>query len=166
MCCVRNLKRYKVVNIEQQPTLFEEVEVQRLLRGLHNHPEITKSNTFTSLPTSAGVCPPRQPESGGDPGFEHRLLSYEQHLRSMNSAAEVRFSPVLHEFVEPWTDHRFRNSPQDDEGLRKRFRETGEVVRKPVVSGCPRPLSSLDAMSLEGLVEQQPDIMLSEIAEY
>lgn len=72
--------------------------------------------------------------------------------------------------------------PRTMRGLRKRFRETGEIVKKPVVSGRPRLLNSLDAMVgalntclcmsytfiqfIEDLVVRQPDIMLREIAEY
>ncbi|KAF9228414.1 hypothetical protein BS17DRAFT_692835 [Gyrodon lividus] len=50
--------------------------------------------------------------------------------------------------------------------LPKRFRETGEIVKKPVVAGQPRLLNSLDAMFLQDLVERQPDMMLCEMQEY
>jgi hypothetical protein len=66
--------------------------------------------------------------------------------------------------------------PRTMRSFRKRFREIGEVVKKPVVSGRPRLLNSLDAMVsdchlcsympyilrqfLEGLVERQPDITM------
>ena len=36
--------------------------------------------------------------------------------------------------------------PRTMRGLRKRFRETGEIVKKSVVDGRPRLLNSLDAM--------------------
>ena len=36
--------------------------------------------------------------------------------------------------------------PRMMRGLCKQFQETGEIVRKPVMNGCPRLLSSLDAM--------------------
>jgi hypothetical protein len=35
--------------------------------------------------------------------------------------------------------------PRMMRGLHKQFRETGEIVRRPVVNGRPRLLSSLDA---------------------
>ena len=72
--------------------------------------------------------------------------------------------------------------PRTMRALLKQYKETGEVVKKPVVSGCPRLLNSLDATEvsfksryymshpllqfIEGLVKQQPDILLSEIGEY
>ena len=36
--------------------------------------------------------------------------------------------------------------PRMMRALLKQYKETGEVVKKPVVSGCPRLLNSLDAM--------------------
>ncbi|KIJ93419.1 hypothetical protein K443DRAFT_671877 [Laccaria amethystina LaAM-08-1] len=39
--------------------------------------------------------------------------------------------------------------PRTMRRLRKRFRVTGEVVKKPVVNGRPRLLNSLDATFLE-----------------
>ena len=36
--------------------------------------------------------------------------------------------------------------PRTMRGLSKRFRDTGKVVKKPVVNGCPRLLNLLDAM--------------------
>ncbi|KIL67439.1 hypothetical protein M378DRAFT_42894, partial [Amanita muscaria Koide BX008] len=47
--------------------------------------------------------------------------------------------------------------------LRKTYRETGEVVRMPLDAGRPRIIDSLDAMFLEGCIERQPDISLSEL---
>ena len=35
--------------------------------------------------------------------------------------------------------------PRTIRGLLLRYRETGEVVKKPVVNGCPRLINSLDA---------------------
>jgi len=35
--------------------------------------------------------------------------------------------------------------PRMMRGLLKQYKETGKVVKKPVVSGCPRLLNSLDA---------------------
>jgi hypothetical protein len=39
-------------------------------------------------------------------------------------------------------------------GLCKLFRETGEVVKKPVVSSCPRRVNLLDAMVSDGQFAQ------------
>ncbi|KAG1750313.1 hypothetical protein EDD22DRAFT_751727, partial [Suillus occidentalis] len=47
--------------------------------------------------------------------------------------------------------------------MRKTFRETGEVVRTPVCAGRPRILDTLDANFLEACIEQQPDILLTEM---
>ncbi|CAE6531488.1 unnamed protein product [Rhizoctonia solani] len=43
------------------------------------------------------------------------------------------------------------------------YRETGNVVRKPVVTGRPRALNALDIAYLEALVERQPDRTLNEL---
>ncbi|KAH9920784.1 uncharacterized protein B0H18DRAFT_825165, partial [Fomitopsis serialis] len=47
--------------------------------------------------------------------------------------------------------------------LRKLYRDTGEVIRKPFATGRPRILDGLDASFVEGLVERQPDISLIEL---
>ncbi|KAF8876600.1 hypothetical protein CPB84DRAFT_411658 [Gymnopilus junonius] len=52
--------------------------------------------------------------------------------------------------------------------LRKTFRETGETVPVQVVQGRPRLLDALDAdvNFLEGLIERQPDMLLSELQDH
>ncbi|KAF8161882.1 hypothetical protein BJ912DRAFT_797737, partial [Pholiota molesta] len=55
--------------------------------------------------------------------------------------------------------------PRTMRRIRAQFQKDGDVVKKPVVAGRPRLLNSLDAMFVQDLVERQPDIMLSEIAD-
>jgi transposase len=47
--------------------------------------------------------------------------------------------------------------------LKKLFDRTGEVARRAFPAGRPRLLTSIDAMFLEGCIERQPDIYLSEL---
>jgi transposase len=47
--------------------------------------------------------------------------------------------------------------------LKKLFDRTGEVARQAFPAGRPRLLTSIDAMFLEGCIERQPDIYLSEL---
>ncbi|KAI0751724.1 hypothetical protein C8Q80DRAFT_1097873 [Daedaleopsis nitida] len=45
--------------------------------------------------------------------------------------------------------------------LRQTYRQTGDVVRIPVIAGRPRALNGLDARFLEGCIERQLDAMLA-----
>jgi transposase len=47
--------------------------------------------------------------------------------------------------------------------LKKLFDRTGEVARQAFPAGRPHLLTSIDAMFLEGCIERQPDIYLSEL---
>ncbi|KAI0782606.1 hypothetical protein C8Q75DRAFT_686486, partial [Abortiporus biennis] len=53
--------------------------------------------------------------------------------------------------------------PRTMRRVRKNYRETGSVVRTALCPGRPRELDGLEAKFLEGCVERQPDIMLSEL---
>ncbi|KAI0266032.1 hypothetical protein BGY98DRAFT_926746 [Russula aff. rugulosa BPL654] len=46
------------------------------------------------------------------------------------------------------------------------WQQTGQVTRKPLQDGRPRILTSLEVLYLESLVQQRPDIYLSELRDH
>ncbi|KAH9028438.1 Homeodomain-like protein, partial [Lactarius deliciosus] len=47
----------------------------------------------------------------------------------------------------------------------KRWRETGDVICRPLQAGRPRELTSLEVSYLEGLITRSPDLYLTELKE-
>ncbi|KAL1663510.1 Homeodomain-like protein, partial [Schizophyllum commune] len=46
------------------------------------------------------------------------------------------------------------------------YKATGDVTRKPLVTGRPRVLTAMQLNYLEGLIERKPDIYLAELRQH
>ncbi|KAJ3510040.1 hypothetical protein NLJ89_g4895 [Agrocybe chaxingu] len=103
--------------------------------------------------------------NGRIPAFIPYSIAMRRYISKEEKKIALRMSVESHlndEEIAEYTGIR----PRTMRRLRQQYRETGEIERKPVVSGRPRLLNALDATFLEALVERQPDILVSEIMEY